>query len=192
MNKSALRSKYLQKRKELSVSDINILSQHILKHFGGLDFDGIRYLHLFYPIIKKHEVNSLLIADWLRRNHPNITIVLSKSNTQNHTLEHILWLENTPLAMNEWGITEPKSGERIPPEKIDLVVIPLLIFDVKGNRIGYGKGFYDRFLSECRMDVKKVGVSFFDPELTFEEIDEFDIPLDVCVTPHRVWEFKNQ
>jgi 5-formyltetrahydrofolate cyclo-ligase len=91
--------------------------------------------------------------------------------------------------MNQWGITEPEYGKEVPPQLIDVVIVPLLAFDTRGNRLGYGKGFYDRFLAECKADVLKIGVSYFEPEQAFEEVDEYDIPLDICVTPERVWSF---
>ena len=131
----------------------------------------------------------MLLAGWIRSNHPEIKLLLPKSDLQNHTLEHIVWEEDTPLAMNEWGITEPENGEAIQPGLIDMVIIPLLAFDKAGNRIGYGKGFYDRFLAECRPDVRKIGISYFEPEEKFEEVDVFDIPLDVCLTPVKIWAF---
>jgi 5-formyltetrahydrofolate cyclo-ligase len=74
---------------------------------------------------------------------------------------------------------------------IDLVFIPLLACDLQGNRVGYGKGFYDRFLSKCRYDVKKIGLSFFDPVDKIEDVNVFDIPLDECITPKKTWVFAN-
>jgi 5-formyltetrahydrofolate cyclo-ligase len=63
------------------------------------------------------------------------------------------------------------------------------VYNTQGNRIGYGKGFYDRFLAECKDDVIKIGLSFFPPETTDFEIDSNDIPLNFCVTPEQVFEF---
>jgi len=64
-----------------------------------------------------------------------------------------------------------------------------LAFDEKGNRIGYGKGFYDRFLNECKKDVIKVGLSFFEATTTIEDTNANDIPLDFCVTPEKIYRF---
>jgi 5-formyltetrahydrofolate cyclo-ligase len=72
-------------------------------------------------------------------------------------------------------------------QNIDLVIVPLLAFDKYGNRVGYGKGFYDRFLSKCRSNVIKVGVSFFEPADRITDINPLDIRLDYCITPTRVW-----
>jgi len=191
LDKASLRKHYIEKRKALTTSDIETNSVNILSHLKELPvFSHIRNLHMFYPMTGKKEVDTLLIVNWLRDEHPDIRIILPKSNLQTHTLEHIIWTDETPLAMNEWGITEPEYGELINPQEIDVVFMPLLAFDKKGNRIGYGKGFYDRFLTECREDTLKVGLSYFEPEEQFIEVGEFDIPLDACVTPEKVWQFK--
>mgnify|MGYP003575184065 FL=1 len=92
--------------------------------------------------------------------------------------------------MNEWGITEPVSGVEVLPEQLDIVLIPLLVYDKKGNRVGYGKGFYDRFLSECRSDAMKVGLSFFEPVDLISDANELDIPLDACISPKGIFTFK--
>ena len=191
VNKSLLRKQYLQKRSDLSPQESALLSEAVLKYFVSLDFGRIRYLHIFYPIVGKNEFNSLLLVDWLKEKHPGIKILLPKSNIQEHTLVHIVWNDQTALAMNEWGITEPEDGEETDPLQIDVVIVPLLVFDKKGNRIGYGKGFYDRFLSACRSDTIKIGVSLFEPVENIEDTDEHDIPLDICITPYRIWRFNN-
>ena len=94
-----------------------------------------------------------------------------------------------PLKLNKWGIPEPVNGIEIPATQLDVVFIPLLAFDEKGNRIGYGKGFYDRFLNECKEDVIKVGLSFFEATTTIEDTNANDIPLDFCVTPEKIYRF---
>jgi 5-formyltetrahydrofolate cyclo-ligase len=189
VNKKDLRKKYLQKRQELTPSDIDRYSADILNLFSGLTFDGIKYAHIFYPIVGKHEFNSLLICDWFKINHPEVSLVLPKIIKEQNIIKSILWDESTSLAMNEWGITEPEFGVEVPNLKLDLMILPLLAFDQEGNRLGYGKGFYDRLLSACRKDVIKIGTSFFEPEEKFEEIDAFDIPMTICITPKKIYKF---
>ena len=74
--------------------------------------------------------------------------------------------------------------------EIDLVLVPLLAFDKNGYRVGYGKGYYDKFLSNCRPDVIKIGLSFFDAVDEIEDIDDYDLPLNFCVTPQRLYDFE--
>lgn len=189
MDKRALRKTYLEKRKALLPAELEKLNELVVGKFAELSFNNIKLVHIFYPITGKQEFNSLLLKEYLENTQPELKFVLPKSNTSNHTLTNILWEEETPLAMNQWGITEPELGIEVPSKSIDMVIIPLLAFDKQGNRIGYGKGFYDRFLADCRPDVVKAGVSYFNPEEKFDDVDVYDIPLDICVTPEKIWRF---
>ena len=104
-------------------------------------------------------------------------------------MQHFQYSDEMELVKNSFGIAEPAGGETFSPDEIDLVLVPLLAFDERGYRVGYGKGYYDRFLSECREDVIKIGLSFFEPEEQIDDINQFDIPLNYCVTPQEVYEF---
>lgn len=70
---------------------------------------------------------------------------------------------------------------------IDIVFIPLLIFDKEYNRVGYGYGFYDKFLINCRVDVIKIGLSLLEPISRIIDINMDDIPLDIVVTPNKIY-----
>jgi 5-formyltetrahydrofolate cyclo-ligase len=65
----------------------------------------------------------------------------------------------------------------------------MLAFDKQGYRVGYGKGFYDRYLKRCQPDVMKVGFSFFPPVDQIEDINANDVPLSYCITPHQIYAF---
>ena len=67
--------------------------------------------------------------------------------------------------------------------------VPLLAYDKLGNRVGYGKVFYDQFLSECSPETLKIGLSFFEPEEQINDVFENDIQLDYCVSPHTIFKF---
>ncbi len=189
MNKAVLRKLYLQKRRELKNIEIDNLTDSILANFSTLNFKGLSLIHFFYPILEKHEFNTLVLKDWLNRYHPEIGLVLSRSNLREHTLQHIKWTDGTLLEQNSWGIVEPVDGERVSPAQLDMILVPLLAFDKAGNRLGYGKGFYDRFLKECRTDTLKAGISFFEPIDGIIDTSPFDIPLDLCITPDKIWDF---
>lgn len=188
-DKRALRSAYMEKRKALQPEQLEALSERIASTFFSLPLDNVRYLHIYYPIPGKHEIDSLYITERIKLHYKQIRIVLPKSDLVSCTLKHIRWDDSTPLAMNAWGITEPLSGEEVPAKKLDLIVIPLLACDVEGNRLGYGKGFYDRFLATCRPNALKVGLSYFDPVNAVIPHEPHDIRLDICVTPEKVWHF---
>jgi 5-formyltetrahydrofolate cyclo-ligase len=91
--------------------------------------------------------------------------------------------------VGEYGLLEPASGDIVDPASIDLVLVPLLILDTQGYRVGFGKGCYDKFLANCRPDCIKIGLSYFDPIEIIDDRDEFDVPLDFGVTPDNVYVF---
>ena len=97
--------------------------------------------------------------------------------------------DGTKITQNKWGIPEPESGISIDPSMLEVVFIPLLSFDKKGNRLGYGKGFYDVFLKNCKKEVLKIGLSFFDPVDRIDGIRDEDIPLDYCISPQKIHSF---
>jgi len=103
------------------------------------------------------------------------------------TMEMVIASEFTP---SEWGIPEPMGGVAVEPTKFDIILIPLLAFDKKGHRVGYGKGFYDRYLALCRPDCLKIGISLFEPVELIEDIESHDIPLDLAVCPSQLYDFR--
>lgn len=189
MNKAEARAHFLNVRKSLSERQIEEANLAILAQFKTLNFLGIKYLHLFLPIAGKNEVNTLLLADWLREHQPAIRLVLSKSDTKKHTLQHFIWDEHTALRTNQRGITEPTGGIEVEEKELDFILVPLLAYDLHGNRVGYGKGFYDRFLTNCRTGVQKVGLSYFEPLDFIEDTDSFDVMLNACINPEKIWRF---
>jgi 5-formyltetrahydrofolate cyclo-ligase len=108
---------------------------------------------------------------------------------KHHFLKPVLVNDDTVYEENDYSIAEPVNGIDISAEDIDAVFVPLLCFDSKGYRVGYGKGFYDRFLSNCREDVIRIGFSYFEAVDSIEDINEFDVPLNICITPNKLYEF---
>jgi len=130
------------------------------------------------------------LISYLRTNYPAVNIVLSKSNFESGTLVNYIWDDKVVLEKNKWGILEPVSGTIVKEECIDIVIVPLLITDHYGNRVGYGKGFYDRFLVKCRPDVQKIGLSYYAPVDHIEDVDAWDIPVNCLITPAKEYLFK--
>ena len=104
-------------------------------------------------------------------------------------MTHFLLTDNTKIKKNEYNIPEPVNGLPVPPEMIDVVFVPLLAYDKQGNRVGYGKGFYDQFLAECKPETIKIGLSFFEAENQIEDVFEADVLLDYCITPTQTYTF---
>jgi 5-formyltetrahydrofolate cyclo-ligase len=105
-------------------------------------------------------------------------------------MEHFLVDEGITWTVNRWGIPEPSNAAPADIDLINLVLVPLLAFDLTGQRVGYGKGFYDRFLASCNEDTIKLGLSFFEAEECIEDTDTFDVRLDYVVTPERIYAFE--
>jgi len=189
LSKSEVRSRYRQKRACLSDDDIERFNQHLLRRFTGFNFLNIQFIHFFLPIIKRKEPDTYPMIHWLRKNHPEIKVVVSRTNTNTYLMESFLWDGSEKLQVNSWGIDEPVSGVRVLPQQLDAVIVPLLAYDTQGNRVGYGKGFYDRFLLSCRADCQKIGLSFFDPLQGTIDTDEHDVKLDFCISVERCWRF---
>ncbi len=188
MLKKELRKHYKNKRKVLSDNKIDELSLKIANNLIKLPIWNRTYYHLFLSIEEQKEVQTEHILSILHAKDKEV--VVSKSNFETNTLKNYLLTDNTKLVKNEYNIPEPTDGIEVPDNKIDVVFIPLLAFDKKGNRVGYGKGFYDKMLSQCKPECIKIGVSFF--EATNSEItDTFDkdIPLNFCVTPNKTYSF---
>jgi 5-formyltetrahydrofolate cyclo-ligase len=105
-------------------------------------------------------------------------------------LESVAVSAETKLVFNKWGILEPSGGQAVEPKEIDVVLTPMLAGDKRGFRVGYGKGYYDKFFSLCRPDVLKIGLSYFPPIEEISDVHEFDVKLDYCVTPEEVFSFE--
>lgn len=186
-DKNELRQQYKAKRKALNPLQIEELSLTIANNCLMLPIWKKNNYHLFLSIQNQHEIDTSFLLNILQGKDKNV--IVSKSNFKTYEMEHFLLTDNTPIKINAYGIPEPQSGISIPPSNIDVVFIPLLAYDNFGNRVGYGKGFYDRFLEECPKDCIKVGLSFFPPEKTAIATNENDIPLDFCITPEKNYSF---
>jgi len=181
MRKQELRKIYKQKRKDLSAVAVENFQESIYQQVFEFDFSSIDTIHVFLSIERLLEINTNPIIDFLLLK--NKKIVVSVSDFSTSTLTHYLFDRKTKLEVNSYGIPEPVNGIEIDPKEIDLVFVPLLISDEKKFRVGYGKGFYDRFLAECRTDVKTIGLNFFKPIDEIEDPNEFDIPLHQVICP---------
>jgi 5-formyltetrahydrofolate cyclo-ligase len=187
MLKKELRTKYKALRKELTEIEIEEKSLAIANALLSLPIWDKTYFHIFLPIVEHKEVDTEFILHLLSGKDKEILI--SKSDFETRDMIHFLLTDNTRIKKNEYNIPEPIDGIEVPAAKIDVVFVPLLAFDKKGNRVGYGKGFYDKFLSECKPETIKIGLSFFEPEELISDVFEDDVLLDYCVIPSGVYTF---
>jgi len=186
MLKKELRLNYLQFRNKISPEAISNYSLEIANRLLQLPVWKFDYFHLFLPIEEKNEIDTSFILSILQGKDKNIILPKVVGNTN---MVHYLLTDNTILKKNKWNIPEPVDGLEVSSNKIDVVFIPLLAFDKQGYRVGYGKGFYDKFLNECRKDVVKIGLSLFKPVDKISDVQEHDIRMDYCITPEKVYNF---
>ena len=187
MNKKELRLKYKEARQHLSDATIESKSLAIANRLLQLDIWNNTYFHLFLTIDKQKEVDTEFILQILAGKDKEI--VVAKSDFKTRMMTHFLLTDNTKFVKNEYNIAEPINGLEVPVNKIDVVFVPLLAFDKQGNRVGYGKGFYDTFLSECKPETIKIGLSFFEPEEIIWDVFEKDIRLNYCISPDKTYTF---
>jgi 5-formyltetrahydrofolate cyclo-ligase len=187
MLKKELRQKYKALRHNFTTNKIEDLSLAIANKLLTLPIWEKTYFHIFLPITEQKEVNTECVLHLLSGKDKEV--ILSKSDFKTRNLTHILLTDNTKIKKNEYNIPEPVDGIEVPTNKIEVVFVPLLAFDKKGNRVGFGQGFYDKFLSECKSDTLKIGFSFFEAEELIEDTYEGDVKLDYCVTPDEIYTF---
>lgn len=187
MLKSDLRKQALNERKLLTDDQFGVASKKLLDRFKTLDFSEINSIHVFLPIVAKKEPDTFLIIDWLQYQHPHIQIIVPKADFESNLMSHYIFNGKEDLKNNHYHIPEPQNA--LPFKGIpDMVLVPLLAFDKKGYRVGYGKGFYDRFLQN--IETKKIGLSLFEAVDEIADVHLNDIRLDQCITPDRIINFK--
>ena len=188
MNKADARLLFKAKRNQISQDEIENQSLQIANRLLELSIWDFEYYHIYLPIHKFKEVDTSFLLHILQGKDKHV--IISKSDFSDYSMQHFLLTDATKIIVNKFGIPEPEKGIAISEEKLDVVFIPLLAADLNGNRVGYGKGFYDRFLEKCRPDVLKVGLSFFDPLKKLTETNSTDISLDFLVTSQDIYDFK--
>lgn len=190
MTKQELRTLYKQKRLALSGSERSKLDDLLLIQLQRLSFnDDVTVVMSYWPLAHHAEMNTHLYTNYLEYSIPGLKVTFPVIDYSACEMQAVQINEDTDFTENEHGITEPESGEKVSADEIDLVLVPLLAFDKKGFRVGFGKGFYDRFLKQCRKDVITVGFSYFEAVDKIEDANQFDVPLDYCITPHKIYEF---
>jgi len=189
MTKKELREEYRKKRIAITEKEKIRLDDLLLIQFQHLSFDDVQVLLTYAPMQHTAEPDVHLCARYLQHQVPGLQVAYPVIDFATSTMQAMLVNEHTEFVQNVYKIEEPTGGEIIQAEVIDIIFIPLLVCDKQGHRAGYGKGFYDRYLNQCRDEVLKIGFSFFEPVEAISDIQAFDIPLDFCITPHHIYEF---
>ena len=190
MTKEEIRKQYQQKRMGLRQIEIDSISLVISDTaLDSFDFTN-KIVSLFLPIRRKNEMNTYLLLDKLTENKATIGLPVTPIAQEN--LIHIAYETREQIKENKLGIPEPAAGKIIDPSSFDFIFVPLLAIDEAGHRIGYGKGYYDRFLIHCKEECVFIGLHLFDELLLTTVPNEKDIPLHYCITPSKLIKFEKK
>lgn len=189
MIKKEARKSYREKRLALTEQEILKWNDLLLIQFQSADIPFLESLLSYWPIEENNEPDTHLFTEFLKFRNPELKVCYPVANFDNLTMQAVITDVDTPFTKSELNIFEPQHNDILLPEDIDLVFVPLLAFDMDGYRVGYGKGFYDKYLATCRPDCIKAGFSFFEPVSKIDDRNDFDVPLDICITPQNVYVF---
>ena len=188
INKKKLRKKFLKLRNTLPNATIEAMSWDICDRlFCAFDWTKYGIIHIFLPIMPKKEINTMPFILRMWQNYPSLKICVPVVNGITNVIESFIFEKGTKLKTGNFGVPEPQNTLLVAPQKIDLVIMPLVISDYAGNRIGYGKGHYDRFLAECSNNIVKIGLSIFPPLLFVIDCEAHDTPLNYLVSPTNIY-----
>ena len=198
ISKQILRKKYISLRNTYTKQQITDASNKIFIKFIN-KYDKIltsnnkinKFIHIFLPIENKNEINTHLLVNMIMNNskYKNVFFIIPKMTKYNKEkeLEHYYYNPNfTKLEINNYGVLEPIKGEQkyIINDMLNFVIVPLLCWNKEGHRIGYGGGYYDKFLNQCNIKTLKIGVCLFENELEQWNINKYDIKLDDVIIPY--------
>ena len=191
MNKKESRNVFKEKRLQLLPAEIEKFNDLLLIQFQKLLIDIPSLIMTYAPVKKQIEFDPQVITDYCYFKNPaqQLFYPVMVENKGVNKMIAVIVDDNTLFETNKYGIDEPIDGIDMFSTEIDMVIVPLLCFDKKGYRVGYGKGYYDRFLKFCRKDCIKIGFSYFEPIDKIEDVDKFDVKLNYCITPNNIFTF---
>lgn len=188
MLKDEARKSLLQKRQNLSLVECVKWDDLLLIQFQRLDWSNTRVIGSFYPMEKHNEPNTILLTSYLHQFVPDLLIAYPVVDPSSQTMQ--FYEATDDLTLNKLGIHEPMTQNKISNSEIDTFLVPLIGFDLNGHRLGFGKGYYDKYFSTCRHSHKRIGISYFDPIPQLIDTHEFDVSLTHCITPWNSYEFE--
>lgn len=191
MDKKTLRTIYLKKRINIDIKEKQTLETKIFILFQKLVFDfKINYFLSYRAIEEKNEIDISLIENHIISQFPKVEKCYPVMHLVNNELQIMGVNKDTVFSKNNWNIEEPTNGIWVDKKYLDIILTPLLIFDENGFRVGYGKGMYDTLFSMCKKEVYKIGFCLFAPTQKIDDIQSHDVPLDIIITPERIFRFK--
>lgn len=192
--KAALRRAALASRRALPPAEVAARSAQLAEQlFAHFPVASWRWLHVFLPLASKNEPDTWPLIHHIWTEKLPVRLAAPVVQPDGVSLKHYELTPSTPLLASRWGIPEPVASPaaEVAPAQLDAVLVPLLACDQQGQRVGYGGGFYDRFLAECRPGALFIGLSLLDdePVPALADVLPTDVPLHACLTPGGVWKF---
>jgi 5-formyltetrahydrofolate cyclo-ligase len=188
MTKEEIRILYKKNRRSLTAAEKNKLEDLMLIQFQRLPIKLGFSIMTYAPIDVQKEYDPYLVEEYCIFRNENTALSYPIVNSQTETMQAFIVDDDTFFEKNMYGVDEPVGGIKILPADIGVMFVPLLAFDEKGNRVGYGKGYYDKFIKLCNPSMIKIGFSFFEP-VVIDDVNAMDEKLDFCITPERIYEF---
>ena len=179
MNKSEIRKKILKLRQKKFNQNCKVNFKSILKIFKNKNIKA-KTLGGYYPY--NYEFNAIEILEKFEKKNYNISLPKIRKNFQ---MDFFNWSTMDPLSINKFGIPEPISNRIVYP---DILLVPLVAFDGNFNRIGYGGGFYDRYIKKIKKkkNIITIGLAYSFQKVKKIPSNEYDIKLDYIVTDKQV------
>jgi 5-formyltetrahydrofolate cyclo-ligase len=187
--KDEIRSDYIRKRKELGELERQRLSRQIADQAMGYlsENQWIKHIHVFLPSERLNEINTWVLVKELFTSQKNVYTSVTDFDLK--VMRTVLIDIHTEFTRDKFNLPVPINPLFIGEQQLDLVFVPLLAFDLKGMRVGYGKGFYDKFFTAMKRDVRKIGLSYF-PPMDVLPSESHDVLLDGCILPDKVINLK--
>ena len=184
-NKLFLRQLFKKERSLLSPNQVKTSSKLIFKNLMTLNIWEKNFYHSYLSNVLNNEVETNEIINLLFKKNKRVFV----PKILGTNLIHIEINKNTRYSKNQLGIREPVNSSKSNPDLLEVIFVPLLAFDKQGDRVGYGGGYYDKFLGDIKNNALKIGLSLFEPIDKILDIEDHDISLDYIITPKRVYNF---
>ena len=184
-NKLFLRQLFKKERSLLSPNQVKTSSKLIFKNLITLNIWEKNFYHSYLSNVLNNEVETNEIINLLFKKNKRVFV----PKILGTNLIHIEINKNTSYSKNQLGIREPVNSSKSNPDLLEVIFVPLLAFDKQGDRVGYGGGYYDKFLGDIKNNALKIGLSLFEPIDKILDIEDHDISLDYIITPKRVYNF---
>jgi len=179
VNKPQIRNKIIKIRKKKFDKDFKI---DLVKFISFLKINKLNFKSIggYYP--SNYEIDDLNILDLLEKKNFKVSLPIIKKDNQ---MNFYSWSRNDPLKINKFGIPEPVSSKIFYP---DILLVPLVAYDSSLNRLGYGGGYYDRYIEKIEKikKITKIGLAFSFQKISSIPINQYDKKLDFIVTEKKI------